>query len=151
MARKKITRRLPRLPKRPSIRSREDKTARLIELLRGVSIATQTEEPRPFYPVREVAHHFRVPLSTVARIYGKLEDEGLLVPVRGSQTVLQGRSSGRRLNVQGFVGIPASVSAFVALQDYRNFCIRTRRELRSRGFAVATVFFDPQDIKSGRL
>jgi hypothetical protein len=151
MARKKVIRRLPPLPKRPAIDPQDHKTARLVELIRGAAIKSQVEEPQAFYPVREIAHHFRVPLSTVARVYSQLEDEGLLVTIRGSKTVLQGRSSGRHLNVQGLVGIPASVSSFVALQDYRSFCIRTRRDLHARGFAVATVFFDARDIKTGKL
>src|ERR1700730_11587189 len=103
MARKRIRRSLPLLPKRPAIDPREEKTARLIEIMRGVAIANQREEPRSFYPVRELARHFHVPLSTVARVYGQLEDDGLLVATRGSQTVLQGRNSGRQLNVRGFV------------------------------------------------
>jgi len=49
------------------------------------------------------------------------------------------------------VGMPAAVASFVTVQDYRLFFIRTRRELRARGFAVATIFFHQGDIKTGRL
>jgi hypothetical protein len=84
-------------------------------------------------------------------VYGQLEDEGLLASVRGSKTVLQGLSSGRHFSVLGFIGLPAAVSAFVTLQDYRNFFIRSRRELRARGFAVAMVLFESRQIKTGRL
>jgi hypothetical protein len=151
MARKTVRRRLPTLPKASFNSPREHKTARLVEILRGVAISEQGEQPRPFYALREVGRHFRVPLSMVARVYSQLEEEGLLVTLHGSKTLLQGRSSVRHLSVRGFIGIPASVSAFVALQDYRTFLIRLRRELRARGFAVATIFFDSRDIRSGNL
>lgn len=90
-------------------------------------------------------------MSTVARIYNQLKDEGILVSVRGSKTLLQGLSSKRHLSVLGFVGMPASTPSFVTLQDHRTFFIRTRRELRARGFAVATIFFEEKDIQSGQL
>jgi hypothetical protein len=151
MARKKIARRLKPLPKGGRIQTREHKTERLAEILRRVAIRNQREEPRPFYPVRDVARHFQVSKSAVATVYQQLEGEGLLTTLRGSGTVLQGRRSVRRLNVLGFIGIPASVPAFIGLQDYRIFFIRMRRELRARGFAVAMVLFDPADLQSGRL
>src|SRR2546430_8979730 len=151
MARKKITRRLAPLPPKTILKAREHKTARLAEILRGIAVTSQTDEPQVFYPVRDVAGRFHMSTSVVAKAYGQLEDEGLLSTVRGSKTVLQGLSAGRRLNVLGFIGTPAAVPAFVGLQDYRTFFIRVRRELRARGFAVAMVLFDPADMKSGRL
>jgi hypothetical protein len=87
----------------------------------------------------------------VGRLYEQLEEEGILAVVRGSRTLLQGLSSGRHFSVLGFIGMPAAVSAFVTLQDYRMFFIRTRRELRARGFAVAMVLFEPAQLKSGHL
>jgi hypothetical protein len=151
MARKKISHGLPVLPKPSLIRSKDHKTARLTEIMRGIAVAEQTEQSRGFYPVRDVARHFQLPISTVAKAYSQLEDEGLLSTLRGSKTLLQGLSAGRHFSVLGFVGMPASVSSFVALQDYRAFFVRVRRELRSRGFAVAMVLFDTADIKSGRF
>ncbi len=151
MARKKAARRLPSLRTCPSLQARDHKGARLVEILRKLAINNQRAEPQLFYPIRDVAGRFRVPASTVARVYSQLEDEGILASVRGSKTVLQGLSSGRHFNVLGFIGMPASVSAFVTFQDYRMFFIRTRRELRHRGFAVAMVLFEPRHIKTGQL
>ena len=142
MARKKMARGLPRLPAWQIFKAQEHKGARLLEILRGIAIANQQEEPKIFYPIREVAHHFAVPISTVSRVYDQLEEEGILVSVRGSRTLLQGLSGGRHLSVLGFIGMPALTSSFVTLQDCRTFFIRTRRELRARGFAVATAFYD---------
>ena len=151
MARKKIVRGLPPLPSRLTLKRKEHKGAQLLEILRGIALANQQDEPQVFYPIREVARHLDVPVSTVSRIYDALEEEGILVSVRGSKTLLQGFSGGRHLSVLGFVGMPAFTSSFVTLQDYRTFFIRMRRELRARGFAVATVFYDGSERQTGRI
>jgi hypothetical protein len=145
MARTKLAHIRPALPTRAILRGMKPKGAHLLEVLRGVALKNQREEPQIFYPIRDAAHHFHVPVSTVARIYDQLENEGILVGVRGSKTLLQGLNWGRHLSVLGFVGMPASTPSFVTLQDYRTFFIRTRRELRARGFAVATVFYHPDE------
>src|ERR1700756_5951924 len=112
MARKKIVRRMPPLPKSAALRATDHKADRLLEILRGIAVTNQRDEPQPFYPLREVASRFQVPVSTVARGYGQLEEEGILTSVRGSKTVLQGLSSARHLSVRGIVGLPASPSRF---------------------------------------
>ena len=117
MARKKIVRRMPPLPKGPALRAKEHKAERLLEILRGIAVTNQREEPQPFYPLRDVASQFQVPVSTVARVYGQLEDEGILSSVRGSKTILQGLSSARHLSVRGIVAMPASLSRVVTVQD----------------------------------
>jgi hypothetical protein len=155
MARKKVSRTLAPLPNRRALEKAHHKTEALIAILRDVAVKNQQEQPRAFYSVRDVATHFRVPISAVSRAYRQLEQEGLISRVRGSKTLLQGLHFDRQLSVRAFVGFPASVSAFVTLQDYRTFFIRIRRELRLRGFAAATAFFEPAeastDILSKRL
>ena len=151
MARKKVSRTLAPLPARQILTDAHHKTERLIEILRGVAVKNQREQPRAFYSVRQVASRFKVPISTVTRAYRHLEQEGLLNRVRGSKTILQGLHFDRHLSVRAFVGFPASLSAFVTLQDYRTFFIRIRRELRLRGFAAATAFFEPPEAASDAL
>jgi hypothetical protein len=151
MARKKVTRALAPLPSKRALEKAHHKTEALIDILRGVAVKNQQEQPRAFHSVRDVAAHFRVPVSTVSRAYRHLEQEGLLSRVRGSKTLLQGLTFDRQLKVRAFVGFPASLSAFITLQDYRTFLIRIRRELRLRGFAAATAFFEPGEGKSGAL
>ncbi len=151
MARKKVTRALAPLPNRRAFEKAHHKTEALINILRDVAVKNQQEQPRAFHSVRDVAAHFRVPVSTVSRVYRHLEQEGLLSRVRGSKTLLQGLKFDRQLKVRAFVGFPASLSSFVTLQDYRTFLIRIRRELRLRGFAAATAFFEPGEGKSGAL
>jgi len=151
MPRKKISRSLSALPKALRLDDALHKTGRLVEILRRVAIKNQLAEPRVFYSVRNIAQHFRVTLSTAARVYHQLEREGLLTRVRGSKTVLQGQHFDRRTGVRAFVGLPASLSAFVTLQPYRLFFIKIRRELRLRGFATAMVFTDKKETTNGIL
>jgi hypothetical protein len=151
MARKKAPRRLIPLPNRGALERAHHKTEALTEILRGVAAKNQREQPQAFYSMREVAAHFRAQISTVSKVYGRLEQEGLLSRVRGSKTVLQGLHFDRHLSVRAFVGLPASLSAFVTLQDYRMFLIRLRRELRLRGFAAATAYFERNEAGEGRL
>jgi DNA-binding LacI/PurR family transcriptional regulator len=151
MARKKVPRTLTALPSRRAVEQADHRTEALIETLRGIAVKNQREQPRAFYAVRDVAMHFRVPTSTVSRAYRRLEQEGLLSRVRGSRTILQGLHFDRQLSVRAFVGLPASLSAFVTLQDYRMFFIRIRRELRLRGFAAATAYFEPSEAATEGL
>lgn len=151
MARKKVPRSLVPLPSRRAVERAPHKTEALTDILRAVAAKNQLEQPRAFYSVREVAAHFRVPVSTVSRAYRYLEREGLLSRVRGSKTVLQGLHFDRQLRVRAFVGLPASLSSFVTLQDYRTFFIRLRRELRLRGFAAATAYFERGEAGTGAL
>jgi hypothetical protein len=151
MARKKVPRTLGALPSRRTLEKAHHKTEALIEILRSVAVKNQLEQPRAFYSIREMAAHFQVPFSTVSRAYRRLEQEGLLSRVRGSKTILQGLHFDRHLSVRAFVGLPASLSAFVTLQDYRMFFIRVRRELRLRGFAAATAYFERGEAATGAL
>jgi transposase len=151
MARKKVPRSLAPLPSRRAVERAHHKTEAVMELLRDVAVKNQLEQPRAFYSIRQVAAHFRVPSSTVSRVYQRLEQEGLLSRVRGSKTILQGLHFDRQLSVRAFVGLPASLSAFVTLQDYRMFFIRLRRELRLRGFAAATAYFERPEAGTGAL
>src|SRR5436309_14622884 len=83
MARKKIVRGPPPLSSRLTLKAKEHKGAQLLEILRGIAIKNRQEEPQVFYPIREVARRFAVTVSTVSRVYGELEEEGILVSVRG--------------------------------------------------------------------
>jgi hypothetical protein len=151
MARKKVPRTLATLPGKRVLERAHHKTQALIEILREAAVKNQREQPQAFYSIREVAAHFRAPCSTVSRAYKRLEQEGLLSRVRGSKTVLQGLHFDRQLSVRGFVGLPASLKAFVTLQDYRTFFIRLRRELRLRGFAAATAYFEQDEANTDAL
>src|ERR1700751_2262130 len=117
------------LPRGPALRAAHLKPNSLLQILRSLAINHQREQPRVFYSLREVASRFRVPISTVATIYHDMEQEGLLSRVRSSKTVLNSLRNNRRLSVRGFVGLPALISNFITIQDYRTFFISIRREL----------------------
>lgn len=151
MARKKVHRTLALLPSKRWLDRVDHKTEGLAELLRGVALKNQGEQPRAFYSMRDIAAHFEVPFSTVSRVYHRLEQEGLLTRVRGAKTLLQGLNFDRRQGVRAFVGLPASLSAFITIQAYRMFFIRIRRELRLRGFATGMVFHEKEEARSGSL
>ncbi|HTG44402.1 MAG TPA: hypothetical protein VK633_07700 [Verrucomicrobiae bacterium] len=151
MARKKVTRTLVLLPSKRRLDRVDHKTEGLAQLLRGVAIKNQGEQPRAFYSMRDIAAHFEVPFSTVSRVYHQLEQEGLITRVRGAKTVLQGLNFDRRRGVRAFVGLPACLSAFVTIQAYRMFFIRIRRELRLRGFATGMVFYEREEARSETL
>lgn len=151
MPRRKVPRVLTSLPPKRLLQSAPHKTERLAELLREAAIDNQREQPHAFYSMRQVASHYQVPFAVVSRVYDRLEQEGLPTAVRGSKTILQGNHFNRHLGVRAFVGLPASLSAFVAIQAYRSFFIRIRRELRLRGFATAMAFFEKQEARTSSL
>ena len=103
--------------------------------MRGIAINNQTEEAQLFYPLRDVARHFHVTLSTIGRIYDQLEEEGILVSVRGSKTLLQGLSSGRHLSVLGFLG--TGFLLFVAALVILYLLLRGRRAAAGNVLLVA--------------
>jgi DNA-binding LacI/PurR family transcriptional regulator len=151
MARKKVLRTLIPLPAKRRLDRAEHKTEGLVEILRAVAAKNQRDQPRAFYSMREIAAHFEVPFSTVSRVYHRLEREGVLTRVRGARTLLQGLHFDRHHGVRAFVGLPASLSAFITIQPYRTFFIRIRRELRLRGFATGMIFYEKEEAQTAAL
>src|SRR5690348_2493753 len=151
MPRSRISRDLGRLPHIAGFKNAEIKADNLRRFLRSLAIKNQREQPRIFYSLREVATRFKVPVSTVAKLYREMEQEGLLSRVRGSKTVLNGLRNSRRLSVRGLVALPAMTSHFVTIQEYRTFFIWMRRELWLRGFATTSFFLRPDDEAHGTL
>lgn len=78
----------------------------------------------------------------MAAVYRQLTEEGVLGSIRGSRTLLLGRSTGRELKVRGVVGMPVSIFRFQALADYRAAVICLRDQLRRGGFVIQTIFFE---------
>lgn len=145
MARKKNPHTLPLFTEVSDATNATHETAQLLEVLRRVGRTHQRDEAQPFYPVREIAQRFRVPLSTVARVYAQLEKECLLSRIRGSKTMLQGRLGAPKIAVRGFIALPVRLSFLTALQDYRMFFVHAQRVLRKHGFAPTNVFFETHD------
>jgi DNA-binding transcriptional regulator YhcF (GntR family) len=151
MPRSKIFRDLEPLPRRSSIGHSDDRLHRLRQLLKSLALKNQREQPRVFYSLREVAQQFHVPVSTVSKIYQDMEQEGFLSRVRGSKTILRGLRYDRQISAQAFVALPALLSNFITIQNYRMFFICVQRELWERGFATTTVFFRPDEAVTAEL
>lgn len=146
MARKKVSRKLPPLREIARSNDRDNPREDLIEVLREIAIENQTDQPQAFYSMRDIASGLRVPLSSVPPACRQLEREGLLTRIRGSKTILQGALFDRRLTVRAFVGLPACLSSFLTIQDYRSFFMSIRRELRLHDFASAMPLFKRDEL-----
>src|ERR1043165_2985524 len=97
MARTKVSHRKLPLPPHLAIKGKENRGLQLRHILRDLALKHRTQEPQVFYPIRDLSRHFRVPLSTVARVYDELEAEGILVRGWGFKALLQGTCSGTPL------------------------------------------------------
>jgi hypothetical protein len=147
MARKKIPRRLSPLRGKLPRSGVDMKTEQLSEILRETARRQQTQKPQVFYALRDVAKRFGVSLSLAAAVYRQLESEGLLTRLRGSRTLLKGLDTGRRVEVQGIVGVPVSLSSFLTRQKCRMFFMCARRVLRRRGFMTAGLFYEAAEAR----
>ncbi len=142
MSRKSVSRRLPPLPKTPLLRQRDNKTELLLGLLRDFARSNQGGEALLFYSQREVARKYAVPASLVAKIYRTLEAEGLLRPIRGSGTLLEGSGPTPRSTAHGLLAIASSLPRFLTEQDARIFLLQMQRECRKRNVIPTAVFFE---------
>jgi hypothetical protein len=123
----------------------EHVSAAIAEWLRGVIKRLRSAQSKPFYSVRELAAFFGVAPHTVAVIYGRLEAEGLLVRIRGSQTLLTGRKVQARHPIRGVVGLVIPLPVFLYGLESRAFYIRLEEELRRRHFVADFIFHGMQD------
>jgi len=106
---------------------------RAAENLRG-------EAARTFYSMREVSSFFGLPLRTVAFAYEQLEKEGILNRIRGSRTLLEGKTVAPRTSVRAVVGIPVWLHAIVVSPYSRAFNLELEESLRAHGFVADMIF-----------
>jgi len=139
------------LPALEDITRRTDATkqesALILRLLRQRAQENRTKNRQPFYSIRAVANHFAVPVTTVSRIYGRLKDEGLLAPVWGSKTFLESTQIDKQSRVRAVVALPASLSSFCSVQNYRAFFLSMRDVLWRLGFATRLLFYEGHDAE----
>lgn len=147
MSRKKLICKLPP-PRRPSGKRGALDDRDVVEILRGVATRYQTAAPQIFYPLRDAARQLRSPVTVISRAYKELQREGLLGTIRASRTLLEGRKATRKVNLRGFIGLPAPYFCFLAFQDYRKFYFAVRREAARQGFVTNLMFY--QDNPAGR-
>ncbi len=123
------------------------KSVLILRLLRRKARASRNKKAQPFYSIRAVASHFGVPATTVSRIYNQLRREGLLTSVWGSKTFVEPAKIDNQLRVRGIVALPASLTCFCTLRQYRNFLSEMRDTLWKCGFATRLLFYEGNDAQ----
>jgi len=143
--------RLPDLPALESVSRHsniaEERSALILRLLRQKAQKSRNKKPKPFFSIRAVASHFAVPSTTVSRIYTRLKDEGLLASVWGSKTFVQPVQIDSQLRVRAVVALPASLTSFCTVREYRTFFVEMRDALWKLGFATRLLFYEGRDAE----
>jgi len=155
MSRKPIVRQLPDLDSLfegfHGFREEENKRSLLEERLRHAIHALRREESRPFYAMREVADFFGVSLKTVAMVFRRLQQDGLLTIMRGSQTRIEGKQKRSRHNIKGVVGIPVPLASFIIGNHPRGFYIQLEEHFRQRGYVADFIFYRADEASHSSL
>src|SRR6266487_96185 len=124
-----------------------ERTAAILSLLRHAARQSRRKQPQPFYSVREVAGHFDVSVATAERIFRKMRSEGLLRIIWGSKTLIESTQLDRQLRIRGVVALPASLSSFRMVRDYRAFFLEMREVLWKLGFATRLIFHEGHEAE----
>jgi len=144
MSRKPVTRSLPplsdALPGFTGFPSACNRTEALAEVLRGLARDVRGKTPRPFYAVHDVAAHFRISPSVVARVYQRLSAEGLLTRIRGSVTLVTARGAQARIPVRGVVGLPIWLPGFTGMRHWQQFFVHLEARLRYHHYLGDFIF-----------
>ncbi|HYE07338.1 MAG TPA: hypothetical protein VEL07_17620 [Planctomycetota bacterium] len=146
MARRKVHRDVPPLARlfagHAGFPAGANRSALLLESLRGAALRVRRSQPRAFYAMRDVAAFFAVPLPTVSRAYRALEDEGLLSRLRSSMTMVRPRRARPRARLRAVVGLPVWQQGFLELRDWRAFFIELEEQLRRSQFVGDLLFYE---------
>ena len=124
------------------------KSVLILRLLRRKARESRNKKPQPFYSIRATASHFGVPATTVSRIYTQLRSEGLLTTVWGSKTFVTPAHIDNQLRVRGVVALPAALTSFCTLREYRNFFFQMRDALWKFAFATRLLFYEGNNARS---
>jgi hypothetical protein len=145
MVRKLIPRQLPTLESlHPQFRGfgpSQTAVHELLPLLRTTIEQVRGETSKPFYAQHTLARFFGVPQSTVHLVCKKLVAEGLLTCVRGSGTLVLGRTHHPRVPPRGVVGLPIWMKGLAVLPHWSRFFVCLQEALSRDGFVADTVFF----------
>ncbi len=107
--------------------------------MRGIARKLRRKKNQPFYSMRDAARFWSLPLSSMSAVYKELEDEGLLIRVRGSRTVLLGREVQTHHSFRSIVSVPIALSSLVSSHFTRRFCDRISDELWKHHFVANLV------------
>ena len=117
----------------------------VLEELRRGARRLQRAHPTPFYSMREIARFFSLSLRSVALNYPTLEEEGLLVRVRGAHTKLMGRKTTPKNPVRSVVGLPIWISSIASSPYMRTLHVDINERLRRHGFVADSIFFNSHE------
>lgn len=96
--------------------------------------------------MRETADYFGVSLWTALAVYRRLERDGLVVRVRGSQTLLPARpGTASRASARGSVVLMSWLPGFLHTPDQRFVVMQMEKCLWDRGFVSEIVFYHEED------
>ncbi|MBI4023557.1 MAG: hypothetical protein HY360_01160 [Verrucomicrobia bacterium] len=155
MARKPVTRSLPALrnacPHFRGFAPKDNRVEQIVKFLEGVIERIRRNHPISFYSMRETAKHFGVSLKTVGDAYTRLEAQGQITCLRGSQTLIQGYKLQPRHSIRGVVGLPVFLPGFMIGTVWRTLFMRLEAELRRRHFVADFIFYREQDEGSPDL
>ncbi len=150
MARKNIQRSLPSLQDAfkdfIGFSDEESKQIALTRHLESTVNRLRKKSSQPFYSMRTIVDFFGVPLRTVALAYESLEKKGLLIRIRGSQTLLAGKSTSPSKTVRAVVGVPVRLHTFVASPYSRKFYVELEEGLRKCGFVADLIFYRGEEV-----
>ncbi len=119
-------------------RSRSDQIRdHLIVLAR----ALRRRQPAPFYSMPDIAGFFGVTVTTVARLYRTLEQEGLLQRKRGAMTLVRPRQSRPRAHLRGVVAVPIWMPGFLRFAERRLFHRELDEQLHRHRFVGDPLFY----------
>ena len=118
----------------------QTRTQGLFLLLKEIAEKLQNHENQPFYTSREIAHYFKIPQTTVVNVFGRLEEEGYLLRLRSSGTILKARQEISSTPVRGVVGIVMWHVGYCILSSWREFYVSLEEELRKHHYLANIIF-----------
>jgi DNA-binding transcriptional regulator YhcF (GntR family) len=119
-------------------------------ILKKIAIERQNDELQPFYSIRAVADHFRVPPARVSRVYRRLSSERLLRMVWGSKTLLEPAKSSRNSESRS-IGVAIDLSRFLKSSDYRASILSLQLEIWNHEVNAHLLFFEAESVELVRV
>ena len=147
--RKPILRSLPPLAKIcadfPGFKGDENRAEHVFTILTDVIQRCRRATPQPFYAMRDVSKFFGVSLTTMSRIYGRLNREGMLTLVRSSQSIIPARVPRPRFAVRGVVCMLIWLPGFLYFLDWRKWFSQLEEELARYHFVLEPIFYKAKE------
>lgn len=126
----------------------DNRSERVLPLLRETAERVRRDTPVAFYSMRQVAAFSGAPMKAVVRAFRRLQAEGVLTCLRGSRTLVTGRKRQPMRPVRGVVGLPVYLPSFADSTGWQEFFPALEEELRRHDYVADFVFFRSGEDKS---